>query len=724
MREQFMSENIPDFVRLKGKQSSMVLAFNRGAPQVIYWGKKLSAATSNEMLTTLRIRQEVPASPTREAKRSLTTTTGEGFSGNPGLKLFGDASQWAVAPTIVDVQQDDSNSVTIHNLDKTREFKVIHRVRMDFESDVIVLSSEVINLGEADINLEWCTAATLPVPEYTNQILGFEGHWAGEFHEQHVEQFFGSYLRENRRGRTSHDAFPGLIITSKACDQQQGDAYGFHLGWSGNHRLLSEKMADGRAFVQMGELLLPGEVTLHSNDSYHSPKLYASFSAKGLSALSQQYHRYVRKNLLKYNAAEKLRPVHYNTWEGIYFNHDVDTLKDLADRAAQLGVERFVLDDGWFIGRHNDKAGLGDWFVDESIYPQGLTPVIEHVNDLGMEFGLWFEPEMVNPDSNLFREHPDWILSTPPNEDVGFRNQLVLDLTRQEVFDYLYERLDSLLSENNIAYIKWDMNRDINQPGDQYFKPAVHRQTKALYALLDAVKKAHPNVEIESCSSGGARADYGVLERTDRVWTSDSNDALERLKIQKGFSYFFPSELMGSHVGPRDCHITHRNLTMSMRASVVLFGHMGMEMDLRELTDEEKVELKAMVDLYKQHRALIHSGDMVRLSLPDYAMGTGVVSTDKSEALFSYSLIRSHTSGLPDQIRFSGLDPHKIYKLRVVWPIRSGDFWPKSSIFNFETNLPKMDGQRFSGEALMQLGKQLPRLAPNSSLIYHLLEQA
>lgn len=718
-----MSENIPDFVRLEGKNTSLVFAFSRGAPQVVYWGKKLSSATSNEMLTTLRIRQEVPGSPTREAKRSLTTTTGEGFSGNPGLNLFGDAAQWSVAPIISSVMIDGENGVTIENMDETRKIKVIHRVKMDAASDVIVFSSEVINLGKSDIQLEWCTAATLPVPAHTNRILGFEGHWAGEFHEQHVEQFFGSYLRENRRGRTSHDAFPGLILTSEHCDQQQGDAYGFHLGWSGNHRLLSEKMSDGRAFVQMGELLLPGEVTLSTNSSYVSPKLYASYCANGLSALSQQFHRYVRSNLLKYDASKKLRPVHYNTWEGIYFDHDVETLKELAQRASELGVERFVLDDGWFIGRNNDKAGLGDWYVDKAVYPQGLTPVIDEVNKLGMEFGLWFEPEMVNPDSNLFRKHPDWALSTPPNVDVGFRNQLVLDLTRKEVFDYLFERLDSLLSEYNIAYVKWDMNRDINQPGDQHFKPAVHRQTEALYALLDAVKAAHPEVEIESCSSGGARADYGILERTDRVWTSDSNDALERLKIQKGFSYFFPAELMGSHVGPRDCHITHRNLTMSMRASVVLFGHMGMEMDLRELTDDEKHELKAMVALYKQHRSLIHSGDMVRLSLPDYAMGTGIVSPDKSEALFSYSLIRSHTAGLPDQIRFAGLDPHKVYKLHIVWPIRSGDFWPKSSIFSFETNLPKMDGQCFSGESLMQLGKQLPRLAPNSSLIYHLVEQ-
>lgn len=715
-----MQNQIPEFVTLTGNQTSLTIALNRKAPQIIYWGQKLSGKTTELMLTKLRIRQEVPASPTREAMRSLTTTTGEGFSGSPGIKLFGNSDEWAVAPKVISVKQQDEHSLCITNLDAARNIEIQHDISIDAYSDVLRFSTQVTNKGNHSLNLEWCTSATLPVPAHISQILGFEGHWAGEFHEQHATQFFGTYLRENRRGRTSHDCFPGLIMHSPSCDQQQGEAYAFHLGWSGNHRLLAEKMADGRAFVQLGELLLPGETTLAPEEKYTSPKLYATYSKKGLSGISRHFHRYVRNKLIKFDIKQKPRPVHYNTWEGIYFDHDVDTLKDLADRAVELGVERFVLDDGWFIGRNDDTAGLGDWYVDKAVYPDGLHPVVEHVNKLGMEFGLWVEPEMVNPDSNLYRQHPDWILSTKPNEDVGFRNQLVLDLSRDEVFDYLFERLHSLLSEYNIAYFKWDMNRDINQPGDQHGKPAVHRQTLAFYDLLAKLKAAHPQVEIESCSSGGARADYGVLQHTDRIWTSDSNDALERLKIQKGFSYFFPAELMGSHVGPRDCHITHRHLTMSMRASVALFGHMGMEMDLRELTEQEKVELKAMTTLYKQHRQLVHSGELYRLQLPDYANGFGIVAEDKSEALFSYSLIRGHTASLPDQLRFAGLDKETVYQMDIIWPIKSGDHWPKETIFNFKTNLPFLDGQTFTGEALMQLGKQLPRLAPNSSLLYYL----
>ncbi len=715
-----MTSTLANYVFLNSRDTTLVIALNRGAPQLIYWGARLSEHTTGDMLTRLRTRQEVPASPTQEVKRSLTPTLGEGFTGYPGLQLFGDSDQWSAQMQVVGCEQPQANVLLIHSVDASRKLAVIHHLNLDADSNVVTLTTELENQGEQPIELQWCAAATVPTPAHMTQILGFEGHWAGEFHEQRTEQFFGTYLRENRRGRTSHDAFPGLIVHSKTCDQQQGEAMGFHLGWSGNHRIVSEKMADGRGFVQMGELLLPGEITLQSGQRYASPKLYAAYSARGLSGLSRQFHRFVRNHLLRYSAVQSPRKVHYNTWEGIYFDHDLSTLKDLANRAAELGVERFVLDDGWFVGRNNDKAGLGDWYVDKSVYPDGLTPLIDHVNHLGMEFGLWFEPEMVNPDSDLFRAHPDWVLATPPNKDVGFRNQLVLDLTRQEVFDYLYERLDSLLTEYNIKYIKWDMNRDINQPGDQYGKPAIHRQTRALYALLDKLRAAHPEVEIESCSSGGGRADYGVLERTDRVWTSDSNDALERLKIQKGFSYFFPSELMGSHVGPRDCHITHRHLSMALRASVTLFGHMGMEMDLRELNDEEKVELKAMVDLYKAHRALIHSGDLYRLSLPDYAHGLGIVSAEQDEALFSYTLLRSHTASLPDQFRFEGLEPLALYSLSVVWPAKGAEHWPKSSIFGFATNLPSIDGQVFSGEALMSLGVQLPRLTPQSNLIYHL----
>lgn len=715
-----MTNSVQSTISFTGQNSSLVIDCNNNAPQIIYWREKLSAQSTGQMMNILRLRQEAPASPMKEVSCTLTPTIGQGYTGHPGLSLHGETDQWSVLTEIAKIECISTNHYIITNTDKSRNIQVIHTLNMDEETDVLGISTQLINNSESAINIDWCAAATLPMPSDFKHIIGFEGHWAGEFQEHHLEQHFGSYVRENRRGRTSHDSFPGIIMRTKTTDQLQGEAYGFHLGWSGNHKIVAEKMGDGRAYVQMGELLLPGEMILDKGQSYTSPTLYASYSSKGLSGLSQQYHHYVRKHLIRQSVKNKPRPVHYNTWEAIYFDHNVETLKDLASRASGLGAERFVLDDGWFIGRDDDTAGLGDWYVDKTYYPQGLTPLINHVKGQGLEFGLWFEPEMVNPNSDLFRAHPEWVLGTPPNHQLGFRNQLVLDLSRQAVFNYLFERIDSLLTEYDITYIKWDMNRDINHPGDALGKPAIHNQTHAFYRLVAKLKAAHPQVEIESCASGGGRADYGVLAHTDRIWTSDSNDALERLKIQKGFSYFFPAELMGSHVGPRDCHITHRTISMAMRASVVLFGHMGMEMDLRELSEEETVELKAMIALYKKHRQLVHSGDLFRLELPEYMHGLGIVAQDKSQALFSYSLIACSSASLPDQYYFAGLEKHALYQLDIIWPIKAAENWPKTAVFNFKTNLPDIDGQQFTGEVLMQLGMQLPLLTPQSSLIFHL----
>ena len=391
----------------------------------------------------------------------------------------------------------------------------------------------------------------------------------------------------------------------------------------------------------------------------------------------------------------------------------MDTLKGLADIVADIGAERFVLDDGWFKGRRGDKAGLGDWTVDYEIYPKGLSPLIEHVNNLGLEFGIWFEPEMVNPDSDLYRAHPEWVLQTEGNQQLSFRNQLVLDLTRPQVCEYLYKCVtDILLEYPTITYIKWDMNRDINHAGNALGKPAVSQQTQALYKLIDDIRAAHPNVEIESCSSGGARVDYGVLQHTDRVWTSDSNDALDRLSIQRGCSFFFPAEVMGAHVGPRDCHITGRHISIEMRAAVSFFGHMGMEMDPRELSKHEISSLKQIISLHKQHRGLIHSGKLVRLESDGNSTDFGIINHQKTQALFAYNSVLESVRTMPKRYHFLGLDADKSYRLNLIWPLNL----KQTSL----SVLDKVEGQVFSGDALMQFGMQLPISFPQTSLIFEL----
>jgi alpha-galactosidase len=407
--------------------------------------------------------------------------------------------------------------------------------------------------------------------------------------------------------------------------------------------------------------------------------------------------------------------VHFNTWEAVYFDLSLERLCTLADRAADVGVERFVLDDGWFKNRKSDAAGLGDWTVDKNAFPDGLTPLINHVHDKNMEFGLWIEPEMVNPDSDLYRAHPDWVLNTPSAPLLLSRNQLVLDLTRKEVQTYLFDRLDALLCEYPISYLKWDMNRAIHQPGDQHGRAVGHHQTRALYDLLERTRSAHPTVEIESCSSGGGRADFGVLEFTDRIWTSDSNDALDRLRIQKGFSMFFPAEVMGAHIGPGVCHITGRILSMETRAGVAMFGHMGIEANLLEIDDDQTETLKAGVSLHKKHRQLIHSGNLVRLNTQCNENGFGIIAQDGGEALFSYAQLDSLSNSVSGRLQFVGLDSNRFYQVSIVWPQEPTSY--STSI------LDVINGSVISGEALTKAGIQLPIMHPASLLVFHLIRR-
>ncbi|WP_076540585.1 alpha-galactosidase [Shewanella sp. UCD-KL21] len=699
-------------VVLHSLNSSLIIDCQSNTPAIAYFGKKLSNTTTSGMIDQLSTRQEAKCSVVTEAPIALSPLMGQGFTGAPGIEISNDADAWSLGGKLTQVKQQD-NQVVFTSKDELRQISVIHSLKLDPLTDVLSAETQLINDSSQAMQLNWCAAPTMPLPLHINQIMSFEGRWSNEFQRHSFDLFLGSYVRENRKGKTSHDNFPGLVMHNKLTHEQGGECYGFHLGWSGNHKMRAELLAEGRSYVQMGELLMPGELSLPPQQRYQSPTLYMAYSDQGFSGLSACYHQFIRQQFIREPVKQKPRPIHYNTWEGIYFDHDVDTLKSLASQAADIGAERFVLDDGWFKGRRGDFAGLGDWTVDEGIYPQGLQPLIDHVNHVGMEFGLWFEPEMVNPDSDLYRAHPDWVLQTRGNEQLKFRKQLVLDLTRKQVTDYLFNAINDILLEYpQIVYIKWDMNRDLNHAGNAIGKPAVHQQTLAAYQLIADLKQAHPHVEIESCSSGGARIDLGVLQHTDRVWTSDSNDALDRLHIQRGCSFFFPAEIMGAHVGPRDCHITGRHISIATRAAVAFFGHMGIEMDPRELTDNEREQLQQIIKLHKQHRQLIHSGKLVRLDSDGLSIDFGVVNADATQALFAYNSIKETPRTTPPKYRFAGLSPQAKYKITTLWP---------TQLFEYSDNvLGVIDGQVFTGEALMFIGMQLPVTFPQTSLIFEL----
>ena len=713
-----MSQQIQQFYSVHSLHCSLVLDCRgsgdgiKNGPAILYWGARLGPDTTPEMLALMATRQEAQACMPEEAPIALSPELGAGFQGNAGLQVHRDGRQWASYSQIESVTEDENSGLTIISICPATEIKVTHRLALDQQSDVLTATTELTNIGDSTLWVDQCNAPSIPVPMHYNKILGFAGRWGNEFQRQPVDRFMGTYLRENRSGRTSHDSFPGVILHTEQTNESAGAAYGLHLGWSGNHQIRVEEQFVGRAYAQMGELFFSGELSLEPNESYCSPTLYGASTQNGWSALSQCFHRYIRSNLRDSRSTEKPRPVHFNTWEAMYFALSLERLCTLADEAAAVGVERFVLDDGWFKNRRSDSAGLGDWFVDDAIFPQGLGPLIDHVQANGMEFGLWVEPEMVNPDSDLYRAHPDWILRAGAAPLLLARNQLVLDLTRPEVEEYLFDCIDGLLSQNAISYLKWDMNRAISQPGGTSGRVVTHHQTLALYQLLARIRRAHPTVEIESCASGGGRADFGILAHTDRIWTSDSNDALDRLRIQNGFSLFFPAELMGAHVGPKDCHITGRSINMATRAGLALFGHMGIEANLLTMQECEKTELKAAVALHKQHRQLIHSGDLVRLESGNNENSFGVISADQDEALFSYALLDSHHNSAPGRLCFRGLDPEAQYEINIVWPLQPTSI--STSI------LDVINGAVINGDALANFGVQLPIMLPQSLLIFHL----
>ncbi|MGH3415127.1 MAG: alpha-galactosidase [Actinocrinis sp.] len=526
---------------------------------------------------------------------------------------------------------------------------------------VLRVRHRVTNTGQAPYTLDRLVAL-LPVPSQAVEVLDFAGRWGRERSPQRAAIRQGVWSRENRRGRSGFDAGP-VLVGSAGFGFRAGEVWGVHAGWSGNHVQYVERLADGAAVLGAGELLEPGEIRLPTGQWYQSPWVYFAASAAGLDALSAAFHESLRARDRHPRAA---RPVTLNIWEAVYFDHALDRLLELADTAASVGVERFVVDDGWFRHRRADDAGLGDWYVDESVWPRGLHPLADRVRGHGMQFGLWFEPEMVNPDSDLARAHPHWLLSDPARPPYEQRHQQALDLARPEAFAYLLERISSLVEEYRIDYIKWDHNRDIAEPLHNGV-PGVHAQTAAVYRLLDALRSRHPGLEIESCSSGGARVDLGILARTDRVWGSDNIDPLERQSISRWTSLLIPYELIGAHVGSSPAHVSGRATELSFRAATALFGHAGIEADLTGWSEDGLGRLTAWIDTYKRLRPLLHSGSIVRVDHADPAAWVhGVVAADRSHAVFAYVQLETSTYEVGAAMRFPGLNPDADYALTVL----------------------------------------------------------
>jgi len=450
-----------------------------------------------------------------------------------------------------------------------------------------------------------------------------------------------------------------------------------------------------------------------------------------LDAVARRFHTFLRSRDAHPTSE---RPVTLNVWEAVYFNHSSVPLFDLATLAASVGVERFVLDDGWFSSRRDEHSGLGDWWVSDEVWPQGLTPLIDKVTGLGMQFGLWFEPEMVNPDSDVARAHPEWIMAADPSRwPVESRYQQVLNLGISDCYDHVRDAIMALLGTYDIDYIKWDHNRDLVEAGDQTKgRPGVRSQTLAFYRLLDEIRGAFPALEIESCSSGGARIDLEVLQRTDRVWTSDCIDPQERQLMHRWTTQLIPPELMGAHIASDVSHTTGRAHTLGFRAASAIFGHLGIEWDLRQATELQLSELRNWISFHKEHRTLLHSGDMVRLDFADESLiGHGVVAADKRSALYSFASVGRSVTSMLGRVRLTGLDPTRRYRVRPVVPggalpgLIPPPWWGVDVLAAKDTGVAEADrksgdvvGIEATGRVLATVGLTHPVVNPEQVVLY------
>jgi alpha-galactosidase len=665
--------------RLDGGDVTYAFGVNaRGELQQIYWGGRLGAAD--------RIPQAVPAREWASFDSSYTNTPqeyagwGAGLFVEPALKVtFADGNRDLVLHYDRHETTSDGFNVVLKDI-KRQVFVTLH-YSMDARSGILARSVTIENKEAQPITIEQAAAAAwaLPAAHYTLNYL--TGRWAGEWTLTQESLHPGARVIESRRGSTGHQANPWFAIEAgNRPDENAGEVWFGALAWSGSWRITVEqdqldavRVTGGFNPFDFGYVLKPGE-------KLESPVFYGGYSAQGLGGASRILHHYEIAHVLPHRvgegdeAAPKPRPVIYNSWEATEFNVTEDGQKALAEKAAALGVDRFVMDDGWFGQRKDDHAGLGDWYVNSTKFPHGLKPLIDKVHALGMDFGLWVEPEMVNPDSDLYRKHPEWVLNFPGRPRSEQRNQLVLNLARTDVRDYILGFLDKLLTENDIAFLKWDYNRNWSEPGWDQLPPAEQKKvyvefTRNLYAILAELKKRHPKVELESCSGGGGRVDLGILEYADEVWPSDNTDPFDRLTQQDGFTYAYTPQIMMAWVTDSPHWLNKRTTSLEYRMLSSMQGSLGIGANISKWNEQETATAKRLIASYHQVQKTIVQGDLYRLISPRNGSefsATQTVNGDKSQSVvfaFIHSTQEGH--GFP-LLKLEGLDAKAEYTLTAI----------------------------------------------------------
>ncbi len=555
--------------------------------------------------------------------------------------------------------------------DKAAGLQVILQYGIFDEADVITRSVKVVNTGKEDLYLTKVHSACLDMDNKDFEAISLHGSWARERQIQTVPVSHGKYSVESIRGESSHQDHPFLALKTKNADQENGEVYAMHFVYSGNFK--AQVQSDQFDQVRMTMGIHPEDFTwkLKEGESFQSPETVLVYSAQGLGQMTRIFHDFYRNHLIRSEYKNQKRPILINNWEATYFDFDTDKLIAIAKQASALGIEMLVMDDGWFGNRCDDNRALGDWFVNEEKLKGGLKYLVDEVNKLGMKFGIWFEPEMISPDSDLYRAHPDYAIAIPGREPSLCRNQYVLDLTRKEVRDYAYECVAKILRSANIEYVKWDMNRQLSDigslelPADQMGE-LYHRYVLAVYEMQERMMTEFPHLLLENCSGGGARFDPGMLYYSPQIWCSDDTDAIERLKIQEGTALIYPLSTMGAHVSDCPNHTVGRVTPFETRGYVALAGTFGYELDVTKIPESDREQIPAQVAMYHKYNDLVREGDYYRIA--SYAENHyfdcyGVVSKDKKEALYTYVQVLNRPNYHSRRIYLKGLAAEKYYAI-------------------------------------------------------------
>ena len=555
--------------------------------------------------------------------------------------------------------------------DKVTGLQVILQYGIFDEADVITRSVKVVNTGKEDLYLTKVYSACLDMDNKEFEAISLHGSWARERQIETVPVSHGKYSVESIRGESSHQDHPFLALKTKNADQENGEVYAMHFVYSGNFK--AQVQSDQFDQVRMTMGIHPEDFTwkLKEGESFQAPEIVLVYSAQGLGQMTRIFHDFYRNHLIRSEYKNQKRPILINNWEATYFDFDTEKLIAIAKQASALGIEMLVMDDGWFGNRYDDNRALGDWFVNEEKLKGGLKYLVDEVNKLGMKFGIWFEPEMISPDSDLYRAHPDYAIAIPGREPSLCRNQYVLDLTRKEVRDYAYECVAKILRSANIEYVKWDMNRQLSDigslelPADQMGE-LYHRYVLAVYEMQERMMTEFPHLLLENCSGGGARFDPGMLYYSPQIWCSDDTDAIERLKIQEGTALIYPLSTMGAHVSDCPNHTVGRVTPFETRGYVALAGTFGYELDVTKIPESDREQIPAQVAMYHKYNDLVREGDYYRIA--SYAENHyfdcyGVVSKNKKEALYTYVQVLNRPNYHSRRIYLKGLAAEKYYAI-------------------------------------------------------------